>query len=128
LFRIPLKSAVLAGGLLLALTGCSSTSSTAAGPSAMAGSSAASAVSGSQIVISNFDFSPMSLTVAPGAKVTVVNRDSTAHTLTAASGDAFNTGDIGPGKSGTFVAPTKPGSYPYICSIHQFMHGTLTVR
>jgi plastocyanin len=126
--RTPLGCAAAAGALLLALTACSSTSSATAGPSATAGSASAAAVSGTQIVISNFDFSPMTLTVSPGAHVTVVNHDSTAHTLTASSGNAFDTGDIGPGKSATFTAPTKPGSYSYICSIHQFMHGTLTVR
>ncbi|QMU73827.1 hypothetical protein GXP74_15155 [Streptacidiphilus sp. P02-A3a] len=87
-----------------------------------------SGVTGSQIVISNFAFSPMDLTVSPGQKVTVVNHDSTAHTVTASAGNAFDTGDIAPGRSGTFTAPTKPGSYHYLCSIHQFMQGTVTVR
>ncbi|MFC1405610.1 MULTISPECIES: cupredoxin domain-containing protein [Streptacidiphilus] len=78
-------------------------------------------------MISDFTFAPSALTVSPGQTVTVVNHDSSTHTVTA--GDkSFDTGDIAPGKSGSFTAPTKPGSYPYICTIHQFMHGTLTVR
>ncbi|WP_232248533.1 cupredoxin domain-containing protein [Streptacidiphilus rugosus] len=81
-----------------------------------------------QITISNFAFQPGDLTVAPGATVTVVNHDSTAHTVTASGGGGFDTGHINGGASGTFTAPTKPGSYPYICTIHQFMHGTLTVH
>jgi plastocyanin len=81
------------------------------------------------INIESFAFHPASLTVAPGATVTVHNADSTTHTVTAsgASQGAFNTGDIGPSKTVTFTAPTKPGSYSYICNIHQFMTGTLIV-
>lgn len=78
------------------------------------------------IVVRNFAFTPSSLTVSPGATVTVRNDDTATHTVTSTSG-AFNTGDIAPGTSKTFVAPKTPGSYPYICEIHQFMHATLVV-
>ena len=80
------------------------------------------------IVIKNFAYSPSSLTVAPGSTVTVKNEDTATHTVTATSGGAFDTGDIQPGGSETFKAPSTPGSYAYICSIHQFMHGTLVVH
>ncbi|WP_446042278.1 cupredoxin domain-containing protein [Streptomyces sp. SID1121] len=71
---------------------------------------------------------PDKLTVAPGTKITVTNNDTTTHTLTAITDKAWNTGDIAPGKSATFTAPTKPGAYKYMCTIHPFMKGTLTVR
>jgi plastocyanin len=58
--------------------------------------------------------------------VTVTNKDSVTHTLTGSSG-GFNTGDIPPGRSKTFTAPTRAGTYPYLCNIHQYMTGTLTV-
>jgi plastocyanin len=70
----------------------------------------------------------MTLTVSPGAKVTVSNQDSATHTLTATGDKAFDTGDVGPGKSVTFTAPTKAGSYSYLCDIHQYMTGTLVVK
>jgi plastocyanin len=79
------------------------------------------------ITIKNFAFGPTSLTVAPGATVTVTNKDSVAHTITSSKA-GFDTGDIGPGQSKTFTAPKTPGSYPYICSIHQYMTGTIVVR
>jgi plastocyanin len=79
------------------------------------------------ITINNFAFSPSTLTVSPGAKVTVKNADSATHTLTA-SDKSFDTGSIATGASKTFTAPTKPGKYSYICTIHQFMQGTLTVK
>ena len=134
MFRFPRQIAVLFSLLLLTLAGCSSSSGskTAVAPSsskaASAASSSSTAVAGAaQIVIDNFTFSPATLTVTPGEKVTVVNKDSTTHTVTATGNKAFDTGDIASGATTTFTAPSTAGSYPYICTIHQFMHGTLTV-
>ena len=134
MFRFPRQIAVMTGLLVLALAGCSSSSSTkaAVAPSTSKAGSTASASGGAaagaaEIVIQNFAFSPASLTVTPGEKVTVMNKDSTTHTVTATGAKAFDTGDVASGATTTFTAPTKAGSYPYICQIHQFMHGTLTV-
>jgi plastocyanin len=66
------------------------------------------------------------LTVAPGARVTVRNRDSVAHTLTARDG-SFDTGSIAGDHSVSFTAPTKPGNYPIGCKFHPAMSGTLIV-
>ncbi|MYZ34389.1 hypothetical protein GT002_04525 [Streptomyces sp. SID4917] len=76
----------------------------------------------------NFAFMPAALTVAPGARITVTNKDDTAHTVTATAGKAFDTGTVDAGRTVTFTAPAKAGVYPYICTIHPFMKGTLTVR
>jgi plastocyanin len=72
-------------------------------------------------------FDPMAASVAPGATVNVTNKDSVTHTLTATGGQ-FNTGDIGANQTKTFTAPTKPGTYHYICNIHQYMMGTIVVQ
>jgi plastocyanin len=73
-------------------------------------------------------FSPDSITVSPGAVVTVKNEDSVTHTLTdKANSSLFNTGPVSPGQTKTFKAPDKPGSYPFLCTIHQYMTGTLVV-
>ena len=113
---------VLAGALLLAA--CSSSSG---GGSGSSGSSARAATATKSVTISNFMFSPMSASVAPGSTVSVTNKDSVTHTLTATGGQ-FNTGDIGPGQTKTFTAPSKAGTYSYICNIHQYMKGTIVVR
>jgi plastocyanin len=126
------RSTLVALGALLSvavtITGCGSGS----GGNAPAGSSstttAASTSAPNTITIKNFMFSPMSLTVSPGAKITVTNQDSAAHTVTATGDKAFDTGDVGPGKTMTFTAPGKAGSYSYICDIHQYMTGTLVVK
>jgi plastocyanin len=119
--------------LILVLAACSSSSSSSATSSASASAtgSSASQKTGTTdtIVIKNFMFSPDSLTVAPGAAVTVKNEDSVTHTLTDKTDQsAFNTGPVGPNQTKTFKAPDKAGSYPFFCMIHQFMTGTLVVR
>lgn len=114
-------------GLALALSACSSGSSSAPSTSAAASApSGAPAAGKTTIIIKGFAFSPNKITVTPGATVTVTNRDMTTHTLTATKG-GFDTGSVGPGQTKTFTAPKKPGTYPYICSIHQYMTGVLVV-
>lgn len=79
------------------------------------------------IVIKNFTFMPGSLTVAPGTKITVINQDQAPHTVTA-NDKSFDSGTIAGGERGEVTAPTKPGNYRYICTIHQYMMGTLIVK
>jgi plastocyanin len=122
-----------AGALLslpMAAAGCSSGSGGAKSGSAPAATAATGGgAGGTSVVIQNFAFQPPSLTVPAGATVTVVNKDSVTHTLSStASPSAFDTGDIASGTTTTFKAPAKAGAYPYICKIHTFMHGTLTVQ
>jgi plastocyanin len=75
--------------------------------------------------INGFQFS--SIRVAPGATVTVVNNDSAPHTATAKDG-SFDTDTIPAGSTGSFTAPTEPGSHPFFCAIHPRMTGTLIVE
>ncbi|MFC1415829.1 cupredoxin domain-containing protein [Streptacidiphilus cavernicola] len=129
--RLPTRIVLPAAVLLLAVGGCSSTATTTApAPTTAAGTQSAPsstpAPAAAQIVIHGFAFSPTDLTVRPGQTVTVVNHDSTTHTLTS-SGGKFDTGPVSPGKSATFTAPATAGAYPYVCTIHASMHGTLTV-
>jgi plastocyanin len=128
---------------LSALAACSSSSDTAssgaespapsssapssAAPSSSAPSSAAPSADAAKtatITIKDFKYDgPTS--VAPGTKITITNEDSEAHTVTAASGDAFDV-KIDPGKSATLTAPAS-GTYKFDCTFHGNMHGTLKV-
>jgi len=83
-----------------------------------------------KITISNFAFVPASVTVSPGEKIVVTNKDSVTHTFTAMPGTSgkFSSGDIAPNVTKTVVAPSAKGSYPFYCAIHPFMTGTLTVK
>src|SRR5262245_20955235 len=77
-----------------------------------------------QVEISDFAFT--GTPVAPGSAVTVANRDGQPHTLTASNG-AFDTGQIPSGKAVAFIAPSAPGTYEIVCTIHPSMHGQLVV-
>ncbi len=79
------------------------------------------------IVIKNFTFMPTTLTVAPGTEITVIDQDQAPHTMTA-NDKSFDSGTISGGQHGEVTAPIKPGSYPYVCTIHQYMTGTLIVQ
>ncbi|MGW4877700.1 cupredoxin domain-containing protein [Streptomyces sp. NPDC004262] len=96
-------------------------------PPATAHSQPASRVSPDRIVIKDFGFSPKRLRVAPGTVVTVVNKDTDPHTVTASGSANFDTGRIVPGGSTRFTAPRTHGDYPYRCDFHPFMSGALTV-
>lgn len=119
------------GGNSSSSTRPSVTRTSATGPATTPGSaspSSSSAGGRTRITIDNFAFKPAAATVAPGTKITVTNKDTTAHTLTATTGKVFDTGTLGPGKTATFTAPGKAGTYAYTCTIHPFMKGSLTVR
>ena len=78
------------------------------------------------VAISGFAFSPATLTINVGDRVTWTNSDSVAHTATASNG-AFDTGDIAEGQSAS-VRFTKAGTYAYSCTPHPSMTGTIRVR
>jgi len=71
-------------------------------------------------------YQPATVTVAVGGTVTWVNNDNIAHTATANS-RAFDTGTINPGASASRTFSTA-GSFPYLCSIHPGMVGTVNVQ
>jgi len=127
--RHALAAGIASLSILLAACGSSSktvdTASTPA-PATATTSGAAQPASGG-IEIASFAYSG-TMTVKPGEKVTVTNKDSAAHTLTDMKTRLFDTGNIaGNGGTGTFTAPTKPGSYPFGCTYHGNMKGTLVV-
>jgi plastocyanin len=81
-----------------------------------------------QIDIQNFAFSPATLTVKAGQTVTVINHDAIKHNVHA-NDDSFKTNLLAKDEKATFTAPTKPGSYPFVCDPHKAtMKGTLVVE
>lgn len=100
-----------------------STSSTTTG-SAPAPSATADAA---EAVISITDFAyQVPASVAPGAKLTIKNGDSQAHTVTSKAG-GFDV-KVDPTGTATLTAPNKPGSYPFVCTFHANMSSTLVVK
>jgi plastocyanin len=71
-------------------------------------------------------YSPNPVNVSVGGTVTWTNNDTTTHTATSTTG-AWNSGTIAPGR--TFSQRfTSAGSFPYNCTIHPGMVGTVTVQ
>jgi plastocyanin len=119
-------AAVLMAALLLG--GCASGGSSGTSPgNASAPGAAGDTTAAASITIKDFAYGAP-LTVAPGATVTVTNMDAAAHTVTADKGKAFDAKVAGHGGTATFTAPSIPGTYPYHCTYHPEMHGTLTVK
>lgn len=133
LIRHPLAAIAGAAVAAAVLTLASCSSSGGGGTSAAGGATGASvsarapaSTAGSTIMIKSFAYSG-DLTVKAGAKVTVMNMDSTAHTLTDKATHKFDTGNVPAGGTGTFTAPSKAGKYKFGCNYHPEMAGTLTV-
>jgi len=88
---------------------------------------------GNTVTIQNFAFSPPTMTISQGTTVTWVNKDSADHKIindasgSNAEGAIFNSPIIPQGGSYSFTF-NIPGTYPYHCSIHPSMKGTITVR
>ena len=101
-----------------------STSAPAAEPSSASPSTAA-APDAVVISITDFEFTVPD-SVSPGATITIENADKQAHTVTSKTG-GFDV-KVDPGGTATLTAPSKPGTYPFVCSFHGNMSGTLVVK
>ncbi len=130
---ISIGATALATVLSFGLTGCGSSSKDkAATPTTTAATTATTTAttapaSGNAVTIQNFTFNPTSDAVTVGTKVTWTNQDSFNHTVKTLRGPAKpDSSAIHPGKSFSYVF-TKPGTYQYICGIHNNMHGTVVV-
>ncbi len=76
------------------------------------------------ITIQNFAFSPSTLTVKAGTKVTWVNQDSAVHTV---NSDIFDSPNLAKGETFEFTFSDK-GSFDYTCGIHPTMQGKIIVE
>jgi plastocyanin len=79
-----------------------------------------------EVKIDNFVFGPQTVTVPVGTTVTWTNHDDIPHTVVSTDG-VFKSKvrDTDEKFSYTF---TKPGTYPYYCSVHPKMTGTVVVK
>jgi plastocyanin len=79
-----------------------------------------------EVKIDNFSFGPGTLTVPVGATVTWTNRDDIPHTAVSTDG-AFKSKVMDTDEKFSFTF-SKPGNYPYFCSIHPKMTGKVVVQ
>lgn len=93
---------------------------------AIVGAGSVALAADASVTIAGFAFSPNTVTVNVGDTVTWTNNDGVSHTATA-DGGSFGTGSLGNGESGAETFGTA-GSFPYHCSIHPQMTGTVVVQ
>ncbi|MGQ0632017.1 MAG: cupredoxin domain-containing protein [Sporichthyaceae bacterium] len=90
-----------------------------------AGHSDSSPGGGATITMEGLEFLPAVLNVKAGETITIVNKDAARHDLT--DDKTIDSGDIEGMKDGSVKAPTDAGEYPYKCTYHFGMEGTLKV-
>lgn len=71
-------------------------------------------------------FVPEKLTVHRGDRIVWTNKDPFPHTVTGRSG-GFDSRSIAPNASWRYVAG-RVGTFPYVCTFHPTMTGTLVVE
>src|SRR5215208_6335141 len=79
------------------------------------------------VLIQNFSFQPAHINIKRGTKVIWINRDSTAHTVTANNKRSLDSGRLGPGQRYTHTFKGA-GKKRYHCEIHPDMRGRVVVK
>jgi plastocyanin len=79
-----------------------------------------------EIKIDNFSFAPETLTVAAGTTVTWTNHDDIPHTAVSTDG-VFKSKVMDTDEKFSYTFNT-PGTFPYFCSVHPKMTGTIVVQ
>jgi len=113
----------------VALCGCTSNSPGTVAPTT---TPIAPPGAGPTVTIQNFAFAPASITVPKGTTVTWVNQDTANHQIvndaqgTITQGALFTSSSFPKSASYSFKFDS-PGTYPYHCSLHPAMKGTIVV-
>ena len=123
---------VLAATLLAFAAACGSSSSPSTAPTPTptptpsGGATASVGIPAGAQVLGSSAFAPNPVMVSAGTTVTWSNGDTITHTATA-DGGQFNSGAIAAGGKFSFTFQTT-GTFPYHCTIHPGMVGTVVVQ
>ena len=80
-----------------------------------------------KIEIKDFAFSPNTITVKSGEKITWINRDEEPHTVVSVEKQFKKSTALDTDQEFTITAGA-PGNYTYFCSVHPKMTGTIVVE
>jgi len=80
-----------------------------------------------QVTIKGLTFSPGTIEIRKGETVGWENKDLTPHTVTSQGGSELNSGSIEAEASWTHTFP-QTGTFPYFCTFHDEMKGTIIVK
>jgi plastocyanin len=78
------------------------------------------------VKIDNFSFGPAAITIAVGTTVTWTNRDDIPHTVVS-DDKVFKSKVLDTDEKFSYTF-SKPGTYPYFCSVHPKMTGKVIVQ
>jgi plastocyanin len=117
---------ILLAGIIVASctsggSGSSATTTTSAGTGTATGSGTTV-----QVIMNNRSYDPATVTIKAGDTVTWVNQDAPQHDVVADNGE-FKSDLFDKGGTFSFTFSTA-GTYPYHCSIHPGMTGTVIVQ
>lgn len=115
---------VIVGGIYLLSKGYSTPTQQSAQTTQPTSQVSQPIVSSDTVTIKDFIFSPNSLTVKKGTKVTWINEDSVVHDVKA---DTFKSDSLNKGDKYKFTFNEK-GTFDYICGIHPSMTGKIVVE
>jgi plastocyanin len=96
-----------------------------AGPPSVTANDQPSAAA-AEVKIDNFVFGPQTITVSVGSTVTWTNKDDIPHTSVSTDG-VFKSKVLDTDEQFSYTF-TKPGTYPYYCTIHPKMTGKVVVQ
>lgn len=82
---------------------------------------------GYNVNIDNFSFTPATLTVPAGTKVTWTNKDDVPHTVVSTNNAFTHSPALDTDDSFSYTF-TKIGTYEYYCSVHPKMLGKVVVQ
>jgi plastocyanin len=80
-----------------------------------------------QVTIQTLKYSPETIEIKRGETVEWQNNDLTPHTVTSQSGNELNSGSVEPDATWSHTF-SQPGTFPYYCTFHTEMKGTVIVK
>ena len=93
-------------------------------PTPVAGASDCTTVT---VEIGDFAFDPTPVAIGACDSVVWTNTHDQAHTSTGTGDVDWTTGNLQPGATSDPVTFDEPGQHPYICALHPFMQGVVSV-
>jgi plastocyanin len=111
---------ILATALMMTVIGCD-------GGGGDTGTTAAAEGAEEAVEIADFAFNPEELTIAAGSTVTWTNADPNVPHTASSDDDVFDSGNLNEGDEFSFTFE-ETGSFPYFCSVHPTMTGTIVVE
>jgi plastocyanin len=121
-----LTGVILLFAILMFSDSCSKSSAYNTPTGSTGGTGATGGPGTNEVFIQGMAFNPGTITVTAGTTVTWTNKDAVTHTVTSTT-NLFDSGSLG--TNGTFSHTfATAGTFPYICKIHPYMTGSVTVN